>query len=277
MKYKVPFEELTYGDGEELVQFLHANAHVPETYRKFLEGIGQKKYQFVLPHQRPLWPGSDPRELKHWSVLADDIIQHMDATKRKGVIGIGHSMGAIASWLAAVKRPDLFSKLILIDPVILPLKLVRNQRFIPYWIQKRWFPIVKIAANRRDHWSDVEALESHLGSKKVYKRFDSEVWADFKAHSVVSVEQGGLTLRYPRAWESKVYSSAPNLWPLMKENPCDITIIRAEYSDVINAEIWSLIKAQMPHANLIEIKNTGHLVPFEKPLELAEMIKKVIE
>ena len=146
----------------------------------------------------------------------------------------------------------------------------------PYWIQKRKVPIVKIAANRRNHWSDREALESHLGSKKVYKRFDREVWEDFKRYSVVEADNGGLTLRYPRAWESKVYASAPNLWPLMKENPCEITIIRAEYSDVINEEIWSLIKTKMPHANLLEIKRTGHLVPFEKPLELAEMIKTVL-
>ena len=102
MSYKMPMEELTYGDGKELVQFLHANAHVPETYRKLLEGIGYENYGYVLPHQRPLWPNSDPSDLKHWSLLAKDIIQHMDANNRKGVIGMGHSMGAIASWLAAV-------------------------------------------------------------------------------------------------------------------------------------------------------------------------------
>lgn len=276
MSQKVPFEEISYGEGRELVQFLHANAHVPETYRKLLEGIGYDNYKFVLPLQRPLWPNSDYKALRHWSLLAKDIIRHMDAQNRKGVIGMGHSMGAIASWFAAVERPDLFSKLILIDPVILPEKLVKKSRWIPYWMQKRMVPIVKIAANRRDHWSDMEELESHLGNKKVYKRFDDEVWEDFKKYSVKETDKGGLTLRYPRVWESKVYASAPNLWPLMKENPCEITIIRAEFSDVIGAGLWSQIKTRMPNANLLEIKKTGHLVPFEKPLELADMIKTVL-
>ena len=277
MKYAVPFEEISYGSGTNTIQFLHANAHVPETYRKLLEEIGFTDHKFILPHQRPIWPDSDPRELKHWSLLAKDIIAHMDASNRKGVIGMGHSMGAIASWFAAVERPDLFSKLILIDPVILPEQLVKRLRFVPYWMQKRWVPFVKVAVNRRDHWQDLDALESHLGSKKVYKRFDPEVWEDFKKYAVVSADEGGLRLRYPKAWEAKVYGSAPNLWPLMSYNPCPITIIRAEYSDVITPKIWDRIHERMPQAKLMEIKNTGHLVPFEKPVELASMIKEILD
>ncbi|MFT4565250.1 MAG: pimeloyl-ACP methyl ester carboxylesterase [Saprospiraceae bacterium] len=276
MNHKLPFEELSYGKGERQIQFLHANAHVPETYRKLLKNIGFTDFKFLLPHQRPIWPNSDPRELKHWSLLAKDIIAHMDASNRKGVIGIGHSMGAIATWFAAVERPDLFSELVLIDPVILAEQWVKRLRFVPYWMQKRWIPFVKIAVNRRDHWPDLIALESHLGSKKVYKRFDPEVWEDFKKYAVMNADDGSLQLRYPKAWEAKVYGSAPNLWPLMKHNPCPITIIKAEYSDVITPEIWDRIHVDMPHAELKEIKHTGHLVPFENPAALASMIKEIL-
>ncbi len=277
MKYPVPFEELSYGNGEIEIQFLHANAHVPETYRKLLEQIGFTDHKFLLPHQRPIWPNSDPRDMKHWSLLARDIIAHMDASNRKGVIGMGHSMGAVATWIAAVERPDLFSKLVLIDPVILPEEWVKRLRFVPYWIQKRWIPFVKTAVNRRDQWPDIEALESHLGSKKVYKRFDPEVWEDFKEYAVVKADAGGLRLRYSKAWEAKVYGSAPNLWPLMSHSPCPITIIKAEYSDVITSETWGFIKERMPQADLREMKKSGHLVPFEKPGELGILIKEILE
>jgi len=276
MKCQVPFDELSYGNGEKQIQFLHANAHVPETYRKLLEGIGFEDFNFVLPLQRPLWRDSDPEDLRHWSLLARDIIQHMDACDRKGIIGIGHSMGAIATWLAAVERPDLFSQIILIDPVVLPKKWVKRLSVVPFWMKKRLVPMVKIAANRRDHWPDEEALESHLGSKKVYQGFDKDVWNDFKKYSIVDSEDGGIQLRYPRLWESKVYASAPNIWKLMGYDPCPITIIRGQESDVITSDTWDAIHEEMPHANLVEMENVGHLVPFEQPLQLAKMVQESI-
>lgn len=271
-------EELQIGNGnEEMIQFLHANAHVPETYSKFLKALVGERYTVHLPLQRPLWRDSDPAALRHWSILAQDIISHMDAIGRKGVIGMGHSLGAIVTWLAAVERPDLFSQVILIDPVVLPYWLVQKMLLMPFGIQRRVIPIVQIAFNRRDTWPNRGALNAHLGSKKVFKRMDEEVWEDFVQHAVTEIEGQGIQLRYPRYWEARIYASAPNLWPLMSHHPCPITIIKAAYSDVITPRTWQKMKRRLPQAKLIEMKDVGHLLPFEKPLSLAQMITEILD
>ncbi|MFT5254546.1 MAG: sigma-B regulation protein RsbQ, partial [Flavobacteriales bacterium] len=47
---------------------------------------------------------------------ADDIIEICDALNLKDICFVGHSVGAIIGLLAAVKRPALFEKLIMIGP-----------------------------------------------------------------------------------------------------------------------------------------------------------------
>ena len=48
---------------------------------------------------------------------ADVLIEFLQKTQDKPVIGIGHSQGATATTIAAAKRPDLFSALYLLEPV----------------------------------------------------------------------------------------------------------------------------------------------------------------
>ena len=62
----------------------------------------------------------------------------------------------------------------------------------------------------------------------------------------------------------------------MKKQPCPITIIRAEHSDVISDDRWENIHKKMPHATLIQMDDAYHLVPFESPSSCADVINKVL-
>lgn len=263
------------GNGPSL-QLLHANAYTPECYRTFLEPLTDR-YKIHLYRQRPLWPNESPDQLKHWSIFADDLIQMMDDNGDRGVIGLGHSLGGIATWLASMKRPDLFSQLILIDPVIIPYWPLKMMSISPQFVTDKLFPIVKIAQNRRNQWASHEEARAHLGSKKVFQRFDDRVFTDFINHGLKESNDGGLTLSYPREWEAKVYSTGPNLWSHMKKNVVPVHIIKAQYSDVITADTWSKVQKKVPNGTFHEMPNVGHLIPFEKPDELAAHVSKVLE
>ena len=263
-------EELSYGKEEDgVIQFLHANAYTPGCYNQMFKGLST--YKIFAPKQRPLWPGSDDAKFADWSVLADDIIAHMDHVGRKSVIGIGHSMGGVASWLAAIKRPDLFSKLVLIDPVILPFSYTMGIKLMPSGLKKKYVPMIKIASKRRDTWEDRTRAKAYFLSKKVYQRFDEAALEDFIDHGLKAYD-GGLTLAYPRAWEAQVYGTAPYLWKKLGKSPCPITIIRAQYSDVIGDESWNRIKSKLSNGHCVQADGVGHLVPFEKPKLCADII-----
>lgn len=258
---------------EPVIQFLHANAYTPGCYRQFCTHLGIGK--ILLPSQRPLWENSSPDSFHSWHILANDIIRHMDEKGRTNIIGIGHSMGGVASWLAAIKRPDLFKQLILIDPVILPIKAVRTLHLLPMSLKKKYFPMVKIASRRRDQWDSKEDAGSYFLSKKVFQRFEPGVLEDFLNDGLIKTGSG-VRLAYPGSWEAQVYATPPNMWKYMKKNPCPITIIRAEYSDVINEERWSRIKSKMAHATFIQMDGARHLIPFEDPERCAAVVREAI-
>ena len=260
--------------GRPVIQFLHANAYIPECYSKMFRSFSE--YQIILPRQRPLWDNSDSFKLKSWQLFKKDIILHMDTKKRKGVIGMGHSMGGVVSLLASVERPELFSQLVLIDPVILPGFSMTLFNLLPYSLLKKTLPFVKIAAKRKHIWKDRDDARLFFLTKKVYQRFDKEVLEHFIQYGLKDVPKG-VTLSYPRDWESRVYASAPNVWSFLKKVTCPVTIIKAEYSDVINEQRWLHIQKMVPNGRFIELKNTGHLVPFEKPGLCADTILKVLD
>lgn len=52
------------------------------------------------------------------------------------VVGAGHSMGAVATMFAALKQPSLFTKLVLIEPVILPPDFIAQARLQPELLEQ---------------------------------------------------------------------------------------------------------------------------------------------
>jgi len=262
------------GTGKPL-QFIHANAYTPECYYALLDPL-KEHYQVHLYRQRPLWPNESPEQLKNWALFADDLIDMMDKHGDRQVIGIGHSLGGIATWLASIKRPDLFSQVILIDPVVLPYWITLMSTLSPKSLMSKMNPIIKIAKNRRTTWKDRHEARQHLGSKKVFQRFHPAVFDDFLKYGLKEKVDGTLTLSYPREWEAQVYSTGPNMWSIMKQNAVPAHIIKAQYSDVITTKTWNKIRERVPQGSFYEMPNVGHLIPFEKPLLLADHIQEVL-
>ena len=268
-------KKIDLGGTGPVMQMLHANAYTPECYRTLLEPL-KSAFTIHQYRQRPLWPGETHEQLSNWTLFANDLIDMMDQHGDRQVIGIGHSLGGIATWLASIKRPDLFSRVILIDPVILPYWPIQMMSIMPGFLMKKFLPIVKVAQNRRTSWTDRDEARNHLGSKKVFQRFNPAVFEDFLNYGLKEKEDGTLTLSYPREWEAKVYSTGPNLWSIMKTNKVPVHIIKAQYSDVITANAWQKIQARVPKGSFYEMPNVGHLMPFEKPMLVAEHIREIL-
>ena len=158
-----------FGGEGQVVHLAHANGFPPGSYRPFAEtltgppptagsghpatGSGWRGgYHVIGLPARPLWSGSRPGSAPTWHTLAEDLVEGLDAIGLQGVIGVGHSMGGVYTLLAAIRRPELFRALVLIDPVILPpgwLRMLRVMRWLG--LEKRQ-PLVQGALRRRRVW-----------------------------------------------------------------------------------------------------------------------------
>ena len=74
----------------------------------------------------------------------------VDAGLEEGHAGVGHSLGAVATMMAARKEPQRFRALALIEPVFLPPHVLQAIRAHPKLAAER--PFVLSALRRRDRW-----------------------------------------------------------------------------------------------------------------------------
>ena len=261
---------IDFGGAGEQIHFAHANGFHPMMYRSLISDlIPNHKVNSKL--FRPFWDGSDYRDLKSWHLLADDLIQYLDQLGYNNIIGMGHSMGGVASAIAQAKRPDLFSKLVLIEPVVLQPKYYLF-KYMPEYFRKKIVPVAKIALKRKDHWASKEEAFNQLSVKRVFKGVPENVFRDYIEYGTQEAQEGGVKLSYSKEWEAQVYANVTNPWPILKSLKIPVLVIRGAKSNVLADDNWALMKSRLKSFTFKEIEDGGHLVPFEKKSEISKVI-----
>jgi len=262
----IPFHD--FGGQGPVLHFAHANGYPPGCYHRFLEQLtGQ--FHIIAIHHRPMW-GPPPRNgLWNWHGIADDMIRFLDEQGHKQIVGVGHSLGAAATVIAAAKRPDLFKKLLLLEPIVLP-EMMDYMRYIPWFLRKQ-IPVVKMALGRRDQWETSQQAFQHYRTKQVFRGFSDDVLQDFVKHATHETPEGKITLTYSKQWEAFIYSCATSIWKSLQKLELPILAIRGARSEYLTKETWSKWQKLQPQIHFEEIQRTGHLLPMEIPQGLARM------
>ena len=262
----IPFIE--FGSGSNTIHFAHANAYPPGTYRQLLEPLSERSRVLAIKH-RPLWDDSDPWEtLNSWQQVSADLIAFLDGQNVADIVGIGHSLGAVATMYAALERPDLFSRLVLVEPVFLPPEFLAMMDIV----DPRDIPLVAGALRRRNGWASRQELFDHYRGKKVFARLADDALWDFVNFGTDEVN-GEVKLAYSPEWEARFYAMAPrDIWELLPQLEHPTLAIRAADSDTLYPLAWQLWQEKQPDATFVELDEAGHLVTHERPSELANII-----
>jgi pimeloyl-ACP methyl ester carboxylesterase len=259
------------GEGEPLV-FTHANGFPPETYLTLLQAL--------LPHfrvatfaSRPLWSTGDPEHLESWHPMAADLEEAIEDHVHSPVVALGHSLGGMLCALAAVDRPDLISTLVLLDPVVFS----GTHGVVWGWMKRfgmgRRFPLVRGALRRRDTWPDRNALRMSWTGKSVFRRWDRRVFEDYLESGVSERPDGSLVLRYPKAWEARIFEVCPHdEWSRLRRIPSPVLVVRGEASDTLLPAAARRLERELPDAQVVDLEGTSHFLPMERPDEVARLI-----
>lgn len=264
-----PIPYLDFGGEGPLLHFAHANGYPPGSYRLFINEL-RPHYRVLAMQQRPLWPHANPREMTDWQLFADDLIHFLDQQGLQQVIGVGHSMGAVATMFAALRRPELFRILVLIEPVFLPPHVLQASAANPEAVAL--MPLVQNALHRRRHWASRQEAFNRFRRKEVFRRWTDEALWDYVNHATRPGENG-YVLAYPREWEAQIYSHPPlTVWGDIPRLAHPTLAIRAAESDTIYPQPWQLWQQLQPGAKFVEVADAGHMVTMERPSHLAAII-----
>lgn len=174
---------------------------------------------------------------------------------------------------AAVKRPQLFSALVLVEPVFLSPGTLRALTL--YLAQEGMdsLPLVEVARNRRNEWADRQEAFHHFRGKAVFERWPDEALWDYVDHGLRQNEGGRLELVYPREWEARIYGTIPDdIWELLPQVTHPTLAMKGAESDTLGEEAWELWQELQPEATFLRYPESGHLLPMERPDSVAEAI-----
>lgn len=262
------------GDGE-LIHLAHANGFPTGSYRLLAEEL-TKTHRVIGMESRPLWSNSDWKSFDTWETAADDLIRFLDQKQLNGIVGAGHSFGAVATLIAANKRPELFSKLILIEPVILPKWFYALSAVLPNVLLQQLNAVAKKAAQRTEIWDSRQVAFDQFRNKRVFSRMSDKALWDYVNSGTELTERGKAKLRYSKEWETRVYLTVSSPWKELTKATVPFIVFRGETSDTIMQNVWQQCQNMATKGSFIEMKDCGHLVPFEKPHELAQKILKFV-
>ena len=281
----MPIPYTDFGGLGPTLHFSHPNAYTPGSFRQFLAPL-TAHFHVLAAHHRPLWylaPGYSAADVPEgfidwtWNAIADDLLRFLDEQRLEHVIGVGHSLGAVATMIAARKEPQRFRALALIEPVFLPPHVLQAIRAHPKLAAER--PFVLGALRRRDRWPSRADAFARFREKPVFARWSDEALWDYVNDGLhEDAATGEVVLSYPREWEARFYARPPtNVWDELPGLAHPTLAVRATESDTLFPDAWTLWQNLQPAATFVEMDGVGHMLTAEASEDVVGVVLHWLE
>jgi pimeloyl-ACP methyl ester carboxylesterase len=221
--------------------------------------------------------GTDPRfpVTEGWPGLVDQLIDDLEANYSGiPVYGVGHSLGGYLNYLAAVRRPELFRAIVLLDaPIIGPFRGSMLGATKRLGIVDRVTP-AGATRDRRSTWETREEARAHFQTRRLFRNFTDEALDDYVHHGLVEDRDGKLRLKIDPLIEYQIYRTIPHdMMRHLRSLRVPAAFIGGADSDVVRRV---RLAGMRPKFTLRKVPG-GHLFPFEHPREAATSIAQALD
>ncbi|WP_180081165.1 MULTISPECIES: alpha/beta fold hydrolase [unclassified Acinetobacter] len=259
-----------------LIHFAHANGVPSKVYQKLFDLLSDEYDVIYVPL---LGPDKRYPIDNHWYSLTQQVIDSIvRQSQGRKVIGLGHSLGSVLTFQAALQRPELFEQILMIDPPMIMgkealalhiakiLKLKMVDAMSPAGLSKR----------RRDHWESREQAAELLRPKGFYKNFDEDCFQAYIDYALMDdLERGGVELTISRDDEVQIFRTNPSLWWLPQAKPkIPVQLLIAEQGPFLPRKFPQMVEKKFGAP--FKVISGSHMFPLEKPDETVEIIKMML-
>jgi len=251
--------------------FAHATGFLPWLWHPIIEALTPHKEAWApyICNYRDCDPESGGLS---WDVIARDLISFCSSQNIVDNLAVGHSMGATVLTIASALFGLQPRGMILIEPIFLP------EEFYALDIKLKDHPLASQSIKRKNNWKDEHAALEYLKSKSLFAGWDEQMLRFYLKYGMEKQAEGNLTLTCAPRNEAALFmgGKSTNPWPLLRKLTCPVLILEGEQS--ANKAFVDLSRAVSLLANgkLLSIPGTGHLIPMQKPKEVAKIIKEFL-
>lgn len=257
----------------DIIHFSHANGFPCAAYQK-LFGLLQPHYDIgyinALGHD-PRYPVTDC-----WPNLIEQLIEYLETHYDQPVIGVGHSLGGFLSFFTALRRPDLFKAIVLLDsPIMGHMKSTMLAVAKRFGVMDRITPAGACRARRR-HWPSADEALAYFRGKPLFADFDPDCLNDYALRCTEPAPQGGVQLLFEPEVEYLIYSHLPHTYPRYRRQlQVPAGFIGGRSSHLVNR--FDIDNMQRHHHIVCSQMEGGHLFPLEHPQQAAAQIDAMIK
>jgi pimeloyl-ACP methyl ester carboxylesterase len=207
-----------------------------------------------------------------WARFAEDLVSVAERVAAEcGVprlpLAVGHSFGGTSLLGAAGRRPDLFGRIVLVDPVVPP-----RPAELPPERREHVTGLVERATKRRHDWPSRREARAFFAERELFQAFDPRALDLYVLDGLRLRADGSVELKCPGSVEAAVFAggadvdvaalargvSTPALW---------LWAARGSFS----RERYQELAASMAEARVADLA-CGHLAPMERPDLVADAI-----
>ncbi|MBK5001685.1 alpha/beta hydrolase [Pseudomonas sp. S31] len=251
--------------------FAHANGFPSATYGKLFAALAPDyQVRHLAQHGHdPRFPVGD-----NWQQLVDELLHHL-AEQDAPVWGVGHSLGGVLHLHAALRQPEYYRGVVMLDSPV----LTRADQWL-IRAAKRFGFIDRITPagrtlGRREAFSDRDSARDYFSAKTLFRDFDRDCLEAYLEHGLQTADDG-LRLRFDAAIEIGIYRSIPHQSPApARQLRLPLAMVRGQSSRVVRRHHAFAVRS-MPLGEYHSVPG-GHMFPLERPVDTASLIKGLFD
>jgi pimeloyl-ACP methyl ester carboxylesterase len=252
------------------IHFAHGNGFNALTYRTLLEPLspGFRVYASDMRGHGHTTLAANPKGMQSWQIYRDDILRWIEALDGRPKLLAGHSLGATASLMAAIAKPQKVSGLILAEPVIMPPRYLRWLSLMrSFGLLEHAFPRLARAQRRRSIWPSRQTLFETYRGLGAFALWPEQIVRDYVDGGTVDFLDGRqVRLACTPGWEAANYrAGAPDLWKRLGGLRCPVTIIVGTKRSTCPEPVIDMLLQARPGMRIVRVPEASHFLPMEYP------------
>ena len=255
---------LKWGDGEPEILFVHGSAQNAHTWDTVILAMGISAIAIDMPgHGHSSWRKDGNYEP---GILARDVATAIETWAPKVKLIVGMSLGGLTTVALAGMRPDLASKIVVVD--ITPGVNSEKSKAITDFV------------NGPQTFASFEDL-----LKRTIEHNSTRSESSLRRgilHNAKQLDDGSWQWRYDRSTHPSKEDSAKRLdriselWTVIENLKSEMTLVRGGISPVVDDADVAELKRRKPDAQVLVVDGAGHSVQGDRPIELAAALTRIL-
>ena len=194
----------------------------------------------------------------------DDLEAFADAVGMRNAVAVAHSTGGVVAAKLAERRPDIFSKLMLLEPMVVVTETFQRM-------------VSKRAVRPRRTWDNREEMYDYLKQHPMTGKWRDDVIRDVVAHESSELPDGRLDMKWATAsmdWKERE-GDYHDLRPILRSLGKPIQFI---VSDSRADGFWDVarIAEETADFSVRTVPDSGHNMYMDQPKLVAEVVLRFI-